>query len=242
MNGGSRSLDRVAQRSGRPHEHTRFRFGFGRTHRPDPRHVDDSAQLGALGEPLHRSWPSCHRARVARARQGTGGACAAIPRRSGASSITDIVDHYDKIIRGLDRPPIIIGHSFGGLLTQLLLDRGLGAAGVALVDGRSQGRAQAAVLDAQGRLAGATQSGQPQQGDAADSGTVPLVLHERAQQGAVGFRSTTATTSRGAAALLPGRASPTSTRTPRRRSTTRTRHERRFCSSPAPRIGSVPRR
>ena len=47
-------------------------------------------------------------------------------------SIKDIVDHYDKIIRGLDRPPIIIGHSFGGLFAQLLLDRGLGAAGVAL--------------------------------------------------------------------------------------------------------------
>jgi pimeloyl-ACP methyl ester carboxylesterase len=43
-----------------------------------------------------------------------------------------IVDHYDAIIRGLDRPPIIIGHSFGGLTTQLLLDRGLGAAGVAI--------------------------------------------------------------------------------------------------------------
>jgi pimeloyl-ACP methyl ester carboxylesterase len=46
--------------------------------------------------------------------------------------ITEIVDHYDKIIRDLDRPPIIIGHSFGGLHTQLLLDRGLGVAGVAL--------------------------------------------------------------------------------------------------------------
>jgi pimeloyl-ACP methyl ester carboxylesterase len=46
--------------------------------------------------------------------------------------ITEVVDHYDAIIRGLDRPPIIIGHSFGGLFTQLLLDRGLGAAGVAL--------------------------------------------------------------------------------------------------------------
>jgi len=47
-------------------------------------------------------------------------------------SITDVVDHYGKIIRGLEQPPIIIGHSFGGLYTQLLLDRGLGAAGVAL--------------------------------------------------------------------------------------------------------------
>jgi pimeloyl-ACP methyl ester carboxylesterase len=47
-------------------------------------------------------------------------------------SITHVVDHYDKIVRDLDRPPIIIGHSFGGLVAQLLLDRGLGAAGVAL--------------------------------------------------------------------------------------------------------------
>jgi pimeloyl-ACP methyl ester carboxylesterase len=43
-----------------------------------------------------------------------------------------IVDHYEAIIRELDRPPIIIGHSFGGLTTQLLLNRGLGAAGVAI--------------------------------------------------------------------------------------------------------------
>jgi pimeloyl-ACP methyl ester carboxylesterase len=46
--------------------------------------------------------------------------------------LTEIVDHYEAIIRGLDRPPVIIGHSFGGLITQLLLDRGLGAAGVTL--------------------------------------------------------------------------------------------------------------
>jgi pimeloyl-ACP methyl ester carboxylesterase len=42
------------------------------------------------------------------------------------------VDHYEGIVRELDRPPIIIGHSFGGLFTQLLLDRGLGTAGVAI--------------------------------------------------------------------------------------------------------------
>src|ERR671935_1993947 len=54
-------------------------------------------------------------------------------------SITDIVDHYEKIVRGLDQPPIIIGHSFGGLFTQLLLDRGLGAAGVAIGTGPPKG-------------------------------------------------------------------------------------------------------
>jgi pimeloyl-ACP methyl ester carboxylesterase len=47
-------------------------------------------------------------------------------------SLPQMVDHYEQVIRGLDRPPIIIGHSFGGLTTQLLLSRGLGAAGVAI--------------------------------------------------------------------------------------------------------------
>jgi pimeloyl-ACP methyl ester carboxylesterase len=47
-------------------------------------------------------------------------------------SITDVVDHYDGIIRPLDRPPIVVGHSFGGLFAQLLADRGLGSAVVAL--------------------------------------------------------------------------------------------------------------
>src|SRR5689334_2242327 len=46
--------------------------------------------------------------------------------------ITEIVDHYEEFISGLDRPPVIMGHSFGGLITELLLDRGLGAAGVAI--------------------------------------------------------------------------------------------------------------
>ena len=46
--------------------------------------------------------------------------------------VREIADHYERFLRTLDEPPIIIGHSFGGLVTQILLDRGLGAAGVAL--------------------------------------------------------------------------------------------------------------
>jgi pimeloyl-ACP methyl ester carboxylesterase len=46
--------------------------------------------------------------------------------------LTDVVDHYEQIIRELETPPIIIGHGFGGLVTQILLDRGWGAAGVAI--------------------------------------------------------------------------------------------------------------
>jgi alpha-beta hydrolase superfamily lysophospholipase len=54
------------------------------------------------------------------------------PSALSGLGVAEITDHYDEIIRGLDRPPIIIGHSFGGLVTELLLDRGLGVAGVAL--------------------------------------------------------------------------------------------------------------
>jgi pimeloyl-ACP methyl ester carboxylesterase len=53
--------------------------------------------------------------------------------------VAEIVDHYEQVIRGLDRTPIIMGHSFGGLFTQLLLDRGLGAAGVAIDSAAAQG-------------------------------------------------------------------------------------------------------
>ena len=53
--------------------------------------------------------------------------------------ITEITDHYDAIIRGLDEPPIIIGHSFGGLITMLLLDRGLGASAVAISPAQPKG-------------------------------------------------------------------------------------------------------
>ena len=46
--------------------------------------------------------------------------------------IPEIVDHYEEKIRALDEPPILIGHSFGGLFVELLLDRGLARAGVAM--------------------------------------------------------------------------------------------------------------
>jgi alpha-beta hydrolase superfamily lysophospholipase len=55
------------------------------------------------------------------------------PSAIAGLGIGDVVDHYERIItRDLDRRPIIVGHSFGGLITQILLDRGLGAAGVAI--------------------------------------------------------------------------------------------------------------
>jgi len=52
--------------------------------------------------------------------------------RLAQSGIPQIVDHYAAIIRALPEPPILVGHSFGGLFVQILVDRGLGAAGVAI--------------------------------------------------------------------------------------------------------------
>ena len=46
--------------------------------------------------------------------------------------VGEIVDHYERVIGALPEPPILVGHSFGGLFVQILLDRGLGAAGVAI--------------------------------------------------------------------------------------------------------------
>jgi alpha-beta hydrolase superfamily lysophospholipase len=45
-------------------------------------------------------------------------------------SLAEIVAHYDHLIAGLRPAPALIGHCLGGLVVQILLDRGLGAAGV----------------------------------------------------------------------------------------------------------------
>ena len=48
------------------------------------------------------------------------------------SASQEIVDHYAAIIDELPEPPVIIGHSFGGLITQILNGRGLGRPAVAM--------------------------------------------------------------------------------------------------------------
>jgi pimeloyl-ACP methyl ester carboxylesterase len=53
--------------------------------------------------------------------------------------LAHVVDHYDYIVRGLDSPPIIMGHSFGGTVVQVLLDRSLGSAGVGIASGPVKG-------------------------------------------------------------------------------------------------------
>jgi pimeloyl-ACP methyl ester carboxylesterase len=50
----------------------------------------------------------------------------------GSVGIPQLVEHYADVIKELPEKPLLVGHSFGGLITQLLLNQGLGAAGVAL--------------------------------------------------------------------------------------------------------------
>ena len=49
-----------------------------------------------------------------------------------ALTVPAIVEHYEGIVGELESPPIIMGHSAGGLFTQILLDHGYWAAGVAI--------------------------------------------------------------------------------------------------------------
>jgi len=61
------------------------------------------------------------------------------PKALENRGITEIVDSYEKVIRALPQKPIIMGHSFGGIFTQMLLDRGLGIAGVGVEPGQPAG-------------------------------------------------------------------------------------------------------
>jgi len=54
------------------------------------------------------------------------------PEVFAGKSIGQVADHFQAIIGGLARKPAIIGHSFGGLLTQILAGRVLAAVSVAI--------------------------------------------------------------------------------------------------------------
>ncbi len=85
------------------------------------------------------------RARLSRARPPYPGleveveSLNADPAPIEALTVPAVVAHYQGIVGGLDQPPILMGHSFGGLIVQILLDHGLGAAGVAIDSVAPQG-------------------------------------------------------------------------------------------------------
>lgn len=77
-------------------------------------------------DPIAPAWPFKDApAKVLRERQ---------PHDIGLATLTldELVDHYAGIIRGFPEKPIIIGHSLGGLIAQILINRNLGSAAVAI--------------------------------------------------------------------------------------------------------------
>jgi len=54
-------------------------------------------------------------------------------------TVPAIIEHLEAVVGELDSPPIIMGHSAGGVFTQILLDHGFGAVGVAINSAPTEG-------------------------------------------------------------------------------------------------------
>jgi pimeloyl-ACP methyl ester carboxylesterase len=78
---------------------------------------------GAGYEPLAPGWPGD---------SDTVKDTRAHPGSNAGHGIDDVVEHYATVIGGLDTLPVVIGHSFGGLIAQKLLGQDRAAAAVAI--------------------------------------------------------------------------------------------------------------
>lgn len=75
-------------------------------------------QCRAPSWPLHEGEPSELRA--------------SIPPGTGELSLNTVVSHFTDLVRAEIDPPILVGHSIGGLIVQKLVARGIAAAGVCI--------------------------------------------------------------------------------------------------------------
>lgn len=57
----------------------------------------------------------------------------------GALTLDAVVGHFENLVRAEAEPPLLVGHSMGGLIVQLLLARGVGRAGVVIDSAPPQG-------------------------------------------------------------------------------------------------------
>jgi pimeloyl-ACP methyl ester carboxylesterase len=90
-------------------------------------------RLGAQGyECLAPAWPGRDRSVADLRRDAESGSLAKL-------SLSDVIERHASLIAALPRKPIVIGHSMGGLVAQLLLQRGLVAAAVAVSSAPPQG-------------------------------------------------------------------------------------------------------
>ena len=58
--------------------------------------------------------------------------CRANPAAIANRGVKEVTDSYARIISSLSESPIVIGHSFGGLIAQIILGRGIASAGIAI--------------------------------------------------------------------------------------------------------------
>ena len=105
------------------------------------------------------------------------------PEVMAKKSIKDIADHFEAVIRELDQKPAIIGHSFGGLLTQILAGRGLASVSVAIDPAPFRGVLPLPISALRSGSPILSNPLQPRSRRAADVRAVPVRLCERRQRG-----------------------------------------------------------
>ena len=93
--------------------------------------MDTHQLLATLDGFFQATWLRSPESRLAR-RFSTVAECRANPQAIGNRGVTEIADSYTRVIASLPEPPIVIGHSFGGLIAQIILGRGIAAAGIAI--------------------------------------------------------------------------------------------------------------
>jgi pimeloyl-ACP methyl ester carboxylesterase len=94
-------------------------------------------------EPVAPGWPGD---------ADTVEATRADPDRVANHGIDEVTEHYSKIIDGLSAPPILIGHSFGGLIAEKLLGLDRGAAAIAIDAAQIKGVLQLPLSQLRGSL------------------------------------------------------------------------------------------
>ncbi|WP_322936780.1 alpha/beta hydrolase [Nocardioides bizhenqiangii] len=80
--------------------------------------------------PIAPAWPG---------EEGSVELTRANPGALAGRGIDEITAHYAQVIDGLPNPPVVIGHSFGGLIAQKLLAQGRAVAAVAIDPGQIKG-------------------------------------------------------------------------------------------------------
>jgi pimeloyl-ACP methyl ester carboxylesterase len=86
-------------------------------------------------EPFRRFYENLGYQVLAPAWPGIEGSVDQLRRNASALNgvgMGEVTARYAEIVRDLAEPPVIMGHGYGGVVTQLLVDQGLGAAGVAI--------------------------------------------------------------------------------------------------------------